>query len=274
MHKTLISLALLALLGAPAAARPRSIAVLEYRAGVTSAANLAESVAGAIERLTSNRVIAPADARRVLGAAVDESVARCKGQAACIARIGKRLGCSEVVLVGISQLGDLIIAIQRISVRRGRTISRLADSLRTTSSVPDDAVARYVKRLLPPGDFKRFGRIVVRTGGEGDEVFIDERPRGRTPVPPLRVPAPGRYSLQVTRPGHTDFVASLDVLPNATVEVKATLTPLNASLQWYERWWVWAIVGGVVAGTATAIAAVSLSRQPDSVPAVIQFGNR
>jgi hypothetical protein len=270
MPKFLFQLALL-LVVVPKPALARTIAVLEFRAGVRAAARISTGMAEQLERLTSHKVISPAEARRRLGPAMDGEVARCSGEPACIGSVGRRLGCDEVILVGLSELGDLIVAIQRIDAS-GQVLARLADSLQRRRRISKQQLVSYLRRLLPPTDFKRYGQIVVHSAKDGDEVFLDGALQGRAPLPPLRVSAPARYEVKVTRPGHEPFIARLDVLPDATVEVTPTLSRKTKPLKWYQHWWVWALVGGVAAGTATAVAAVSLSRGPDSVPAVIRLG--
>jgi hypothetical protein len=261
----------LALVSGPAHAAGRTIAVLEYRAGVRAAPELAEGMATELGRLTSHKVVAPAEARLQLGASIDAEVARCKGDAQCISRIGTRLACDEVILIGVSQLGDLILAIQRIDVGSSRVLSRLADSLAVKHRVRPNDLRAYLRRLLPASDFKRYGKIVIKTDSVGDEVFLDEISRGKTPLAPLNVPAPGRYAVRVTRPGHEDFIARLDILPEAEVEVTPTLSRRSGPARWYQQWWVWALVGGAVAAAATATAVVTVTRGRDRVPAVIQL---
>jgi hypothetical protein len=260
----------LALISGPAYAAGRTIAVLEYRAGVRAAPELAEGMAAELGRLTSHKVVAPAEARLQLGAGIDAEVARCKGDAQCISRIGARLTCDEVILIGVSQLGDLILAIQRIDVDSSRVLSRLADSLAAKQRVRPNDLRAYLRRLLPASDFKRYGQIVIKTDGVGDEVFLDEISRGKTPLAPLKVPAPGRYAVRVTRAGHGDFIARLDVLPEATVEVTPTLSRRVAPTRWFQQWWVWALVGGAVTAAATTAVVVTVTRGQDRVPAVIR----
>jgi hypothetical protein len=262
----------ISLIGGQAWAKGRIIAVVEYRAGVREAPGIAAIMAEELSRLTSHRVVGPAEVRLRAGAEVDGQVARCKGDPACIARIGERLECEEVILVGVSQLGDLILAIQRIDVASGKVLARLADSVSPKRRIRGTDLQGYLRRLLPPSDFKRYGQVVVRTGAGGDEVFLDEVSRGKTPLAALVVPAPGRYALRVTRAGHEDFAARLDVLPEATVEVTAKLVRRAQTPRWYQQWWVWALVGGVVTAGATA-AAVTATRGQSSVPAVIHLGN-
>lgn len=250
----------------------RTVAVLEFRAGASGAQGVAQELAEQLARLTSNRVVSPRDARRSIGPSLDAAVARCAGAPACVADLGNALGCQEVILVGVSQLGDIILAVQRIDVSRGVVVTRLADSIRPGRRVDPEAIAAYLRRLLPPEQFRRFGRVVVRTAEAGDEVYVDGKLRGRTPLPPLRVAAPARIKIRVARQGHQDFVARLDVVPDASVEVKATLGRSGAQApRWYQRWWVWAMVGGVVAAGAVTAAAVAASDGPDRVPAVVRL---
>ena len=55
--------------------------------------------------------------------------------------------------------------------------------------------------------------------------------------------------------GFVPFQARVDVLPDANVEVHATLVrESQAKSPWYKRWYVWATVGGVVAAGAIATA--------------------
>ena len=273
LQRSLLSLVCVSTLLVPLSAlgTGRTIAVLEFRSGARGFPRITGDLAARLARLTSHRIIPPSAARRVLGASVDGDVARCKGEATCIAAIGQQLSCDEVVLVGISQLGDTILAFQRIEVSSGGVLARLADSLGHRRRISTEALDRYLRRLFPSEDFKRYGRIAVRTSAMGDKVFVDQQYRGQTPLPPLKVAAPGRYSIRIQRAGHDDFMARLDVLPDALVEVKPTLGRKHEPVKWYQRWWVWAIVGGVVAGSATTAIVLTTNQGPDQVPAVVRF---
>jgi len=252
-------------------AETRTLAVIEFRAGVSAGRTVAPTMAARIRSLTANRVIGPADARRRLGAGLQAIIADCKGEPACIARIGTKLGAQEVILVGLSQLGDLILAIQRIEVRSGTVLARLADSFSPRRRIRRSAVDGYLRRLLPPEDFLRYGTIIVRSDTDGDSVLLDGVAQGVTPLSPIRVPAPARYTVRIKRPNYNDFITRLHVLPEASVEVRPTLTAKGPGHQrWYQKWWVWAIVGGVVAGGATAAAVTSATQTPSSVGAYVE----
>ena len=93
--------------------------------------------------------------------------------------------------------------------------------------------------------------------------------QGKTPVEPIPVLAPATVDLRVSKKGYTDFSARIDVLPDATVEVRPVLQRRQGS-SWYERPWVWAVAGAVVAGgVATAV----ILSQPESsrVPVTVTF---
>ena len=263
----------IATLGAhPAQAAGRTLAVLEFRAGVRAGRGISARMAAQIARLTSHKVITPADAKRRLGPRLQATIADCKGVARCIGKIGARLEADEVILVGLSQLGDLILAIQRIEVGTGRVLSRLADALSARRPIDQTRINRYLEQLLPPDDFLRYGRIIIRSQVVGDQVLLNGKLRGRTPMRPIRVLAPARYLVRVRRAAHIDFVTRLHVLPDAAVEVTPTLAKKTQPRQpsWYERWWVWAIIGGVVAGGATT-AAILARPGPSDVDAVVRW---
>jgi hypothetical protein len=268
-----LALVLSIALALPAAAQPerprRSIAVLEFRAGATGARRIGPRAAAILRRLTSHAIMDGDDARRAGGARVDQELAACAGKAGCIAAIGARLGVDEVIVVGVSELGDLILALQRVDSRSGEVLARIADSLPREREPDDDAVEQYLRRLLPREDFLRWGTLRIASDVAGAEVRIGGEPKGTTPIAPIPLLAPATVDLRVHKEGHTEFRARIDVLPDATVEVRPVLTRRPGS-SWYEKPWVWAIAGAVVAGgVATAV----ILAQPDAntVPIDVRF---
>lgn len=260
--------------GGSPASRPtpvakRSIAVLEFRGGATGAKNVGQRMAAILRRRTSHLITDGDDARRLVGVKIDDAVARCGGAPACIGAIGKKLGVDTVLLVGVSELGDLILALQLIDSAAGKVEARVADSLPRDTDPNDDALEGYLRRIFPPAEFLRWGTLRIQSDVAGADVAVGGTSHGQTPLEPILVPAPSKIDLRVSKSGYIDFSASIDVNPDATVEVRPILTPQPGSA-WYEKWWVWAIVGGVVAGGVTT--AIILT-QPESqnVPIDIRF---
>jgi hypothetical protein len=249
--------------------KKRTIAVLEYRAGATGAPDLGMRLALILRNETSNEILDPDDARRIGGAKVDETVARCGGEPTCIAEIGRKIGADEIVLVGVSEFGDLILALQLVEARGGRVVARVADSLAPDAEPDDDTLLGYLKKILPPADFLRFGVIRVSTNVEGALVEMNGKPAGETPLDPLTVAAPTTVSLRVSKDGYVDFNARIDVLPEGTVEVNPVLER-RAGPAWYQRWWVWAAAGTLLVGAVT-VGVILAQPEPSSVPVFIDF---
>jgi len=260
-----ILLAVLALFGS---GTHRTVAVLEYRAGVISGHDLSERMAAILQVETSLRVVGPQEARRRLGGRSDAMVAKCGGDAVCVADVGLKLGVDEVVLVGLSQLGDLIVAMQRIRVEDGQVEGRIAESVAAGHEPNRAALLDYLRRLMPPEDFLRYGTIRVRTPVEGATVMVDGKRVGLTPLGDLRVLAPKKVALRVEKSGLVAFQARLEVLPDAIAEVAPELPPEGERAAWYKRWWVWAIVGAAAAGGATAWA---LTRTDNTADVVLHY---
>jgi hypothetical protein len=262
--------ALLLLLAAAAPARAaeerRKVAVLEYRAGAEGAPDLGARTAARLRKLAALTVIDPQEARR-RNPRVDAQLARCAGNASCVSRAGVTVEADEVLLVAVSQLGDLVVNLQRIDVE-GEKVAAQHSEVLSEGAVPeakiDERIDEWLKKLYPPEVFKRYGFIAVTSNVDGAKVTINEKDAGETPLPDkIRVLAPRNYHVGLTRSGYLPFSARIDVVPDSSVEVRAELSPETASVPWYKRWYVWGIVGGVAAGVAIGTA-VYLTR-PDQL---------
>lgn len=275
--RTTTTLALLALaaLGAsaPAAAAPaspaspaegrRRVAVLEYRAGLAHDIDVAQRLADELRRTAALVVTTPADARRK-SARLDGDLARCAGDAACVAKIGGQLDTDEVLLVAMSQLGDVVLALQRINVEDAKIETQLSAVVPEGGDVTPAQIDEWLKKLYPPDVFKRYGSIVVSANVDGARVLINGTDRGLTPLgDAIRVRAPQSYRVDLSKDGHAPFSARIDVVPDASVEVNAQLPLATQATPWYKRWYTWAIFGGVVAAGAATGTAFYLTRPDD-----------
>ncbi len=240
----------------------RRVAVLEFRGGVEQAAGLAQRLADRLKKTAALTVVSPVEARQ-RRARIDAEVARCAGDEKCLARVGAELEVDEVLLVGISKLGDVVLALQRIDVGEQKVSAQLSEVLNPDEEVDDKKLAGWLKQLYPPEVFKRYGYIVVTANVEGAAVTINGMDKGETPLEgKVRVLAPRSYRVDLSKSGFTPFAARIDVPPDATVEVRAEMVREEGPVPWYKRWWLWAILGAAVAGGAIGFTVYAL--QPDN----------
>lgn len=246
---------LVGMVGAARGEERRTVTVLEYRAGARGARDIGMRLARLLRETAALNVIDAQEARRKLPR-VDSEVAKCGGEAMCVGAIGEQLGANEVLLVGVSQLGDVIIALQRIDAKRGEAGARLAESLPADKEISDEEALGWLRQLFPPETFNRFGSIAVDADQAGAAVSLNGEAAGKTPLgAPVKVRAPATYKLEVRKGGFVPFQARVDVVPDANVEVHATLVKESREVPWFKRWYVWAAIGGALAagGAATAI---------------------
>jgi hypothetical protein len=246
---------LLATTGAAHADRDprRTVVVVEYRAGSSAMPGIAARIVAALSRQTSLHVLGPDQTRAVYGDHLDQVVVRCAGEAGCIARIGHKIGAAEVILVGVSELGDVILTMQRIDVASRAVASRVADSLAATAVPSDGHIAGYIVRLMPPSDFLRFGVIDIVANLAGAAVTVGGESRGLTPIAALKLRAPATYDIRVEKAGFVPFTTKVALPPDGEIRVEAALSRRSADA-WYQQWYVLAAAGLVVAGAGgTAI---------------------
>ena len=202
----------------------RTLVVLEYRAGSSALPGIAGRVVATLTRRTSLAVLGQDPARAIYGDHLDQALVKCAGEAACVARIGQRVAAAEVLLVGVSELGDVILTMQRIDVAHREITGRIADSLPAGAVPSDDQIAAYAARLLPPSDFRRFGVIDIVANLTGAAVTLDGQPRGVTPLEALRLPAPASYDLRIEKPGYAPFATRVALPPDGEIKVLAELS--------------------------------------------------
>jgi hypothetical protein len=247
------------LLVLPAAARAepdpkRKAVVVEYRSGSSALPGIGKRVAGSIGKQTSLAVLGPDQARAIYGDRLDQVLVKCAGDAACVAKIGQKVAVEEVILVGVSELGDVILTMQRIDVASREVSARIADSLAEGASPSDAQVDAYLERLLPPTDFMRFGVIDIVANLAGASVIVGNERRGETPIQALKLPAPASYEIRVEKMGFLPYRTRVALPPDGEIKVEANLARPGARPSWYQRWYVVAGLGVVVAGAGgTAI---------------------
>jgi hypothetical protein len=232
----------------------RKISVLEYRSRSSALPGIAGRVIETLAKQTSLQVLGQDQTRAVYGDHLDQVLAKCAGDAACVSKIGQKIGAAEVILVGISELGDVILTMQRIDVTAHEVSSRVADSL-AAGQVPSDAqLAGYLSRLLPPSDFLRFGVIDIVANLTGAAVTVGNEARGVTPIEALKLHAPASYDIRVEKPGYVPFSTRVALPPDGEIKVFAQLSRRGGEAAWYQHWYVLAAAGLVVAGAGgTAI---------------------
>jgi hypothetical protein len=242
----------------------RKIAVLEYRSGSAALAHADKRFAAILKQRTSLQVV-DADEARAGFSRLDADVVACAGDGACVARIGAKLGVREVLLVGVSEFGDVILTLQRIDVGDRKVSARIAEALAEKVEPTDEDLTGYITRVMPPSDFLRYGVIRIDANLTGADVTVGGVRKGETPVPALKVKAPAKYDLRITKAGFTPFRLSVDVPPDGEVRVNAELTREGGKGAWYGRWWVAALAGAVVIG-AVGTGIWLGTRSPSEVP--------
>ena len=226
----------------------RKVIVIEYRSGSSALQNVVGEIVREMGKQTSLQVLGPGQVKTLYGEQLDPAIVKCAGEAECVAKIGQKVGAAEVILVGISELGDVILTMQRIDVSSKQVSARIADSLASDAQPTADQLSYYIAKLLPPSDFLRYGRIAVTSNESGAAVSVGGEARGVTPIEPLKLRAPATYRIKVEKQGFVPFSTTVQLPPDSTLEVSAELSVRGGSA-WYQKWYVWA---GIFAGATLA----------------------
>jgi hypothetical protein len=243
----------------------RKVIVLEYRSGSSALTGIAARVVGVLSKQTSLDVLGPDQTRATYGEHLDQVIVKCAGEAECIAKIGQKVGAAEVILVGVSELGDVILTMQRIEVSDRSVAARVADSIASGAAPSDSALDGYLTKLLPPTDFVRFGVIDIVATEAGAAVTVNKERRGITPIEPLKLHAPATYDIRVEKDGFEPFAASVRLPPDSEIKLPARLQRPGHTA-WYAHWYVLVPAGLVLAGAAGGTIYFATRTTSDRVP--------
>jgi hypothetical protein len=228
----------------------RKVIVLEYRSGSSALPHFADRVVAMLAKQTSLNVLGQDQTRAVYGEHLDQVIVKCGGEAECVARIGQKVGAAEVILVGVSELGDVILTMQRIDVSSRTVSARLAESLGGGATPNDNQLDAYLGKLMPASDFLRFGIIDIIASESGALVTVGGQQKGTTPIPALKLKAPASYDIKVEKRGFSPFTTSVRLPADGELRVRANLSRPGGSPAWWQHWYVLAPAALIVAGAA------------------------
>lgn len=230
------------------------VAVLEYRSGVSEQPDFANRVVELLRSKSMAKVLSPQDCRRMLGSGTDAMVVECKENATCFAKIGRQLGVDEVLLIGMTEFGTVLLNLSRIHIAKAQTLASVDMDIQLGETVPKLRIYQLLRKLYPDDFFRRYGTLEVTSNEKGAAVKLGDRLMGRTPLDPLQLEAPREYAITVSKPGFVPFTATVDLVPNARLRLDARLSleAKTISRAWYTRWWVITLAASAVI-TASAV---------------------
>ena len=190
-----------------------------------------------------------------------KQVLGCDSDTSCLAEIGGALGVDKLVVGQVGKLADnFIISLRLISPTTAKVDNRISENFVGTEATLIPAIRTAGRKLLGI-DSKDPGSLGVSSSESQATVFLDGKEYGSLPMPPIQDLTPGRYNLRVLKEGFNTWNGDVYVNPldNTAMWIELQAKPA----MWYEEWWVWASVGGVVAGVATTLA-ITLKAAPTS----------
>lgn len=233
-----------------------SFAVMDLQANgvpVGVAASLTQVLSAELKRMEGNSVISRDDITAMMQLEEMKSKTGCDDMS-CLAEIGGALGVENLVTGSVGKLADShVVSLQLISVRDVRVVQRVTE----TFQGPEDQLlhaVRHAARSLTGQGSHDVGLLAVSATESNAAVYVDNKPAGQLPQKPLEGLTPGPHALKVDKSGFFEWVGDVYVNPGETTALFVELQ--QRPLRWYQRWWVWTILG--VTGVGVAVLSVAV----------------
>ena len=179
-----------------------------------------------------------------------QTIAGCRDNDMCLAELGRALKVDRLVVGHVSKLPEsYIVSLRLIDPAEVRVDAKTSESFQGDEEQLARAVRHAGRRLLGIAE-ESAGTLAVFANQEGAVVYVDNKNRGRLPLPPLLHLPSGRHLVRVAKDGFLDWRKDFYVNTQETTAVWAELKA--AEKKWYQHWWVWTIAGAVLAGGGTA----------------------
>ncbi|MCK6552116.1 PEGA domain-containing protein [Myxococcota bacterium] len=241
----------------PLSKNPRFVILEIGGAGLSDevAKNLIHVVASELRRIPGSAVLSRDEVQAMLGAEQLRQVLDASCDRACFSRLAGALDADYVVTGQVGLLEQTyVVSLAALDQRTDGSARRVTETYEGSADELLRATRHAVQSLF--GLVGGTGALTVGATENGATVLVDNERVGELPLPPLTKLAPGRYTVAVEKGGFDTWRTDVYVNPEDTSVVWAELAARPEA--WFEKWWVWTIVGVAVAGsTAGIIAATS-----------------
>jgi len=197
-------------------------------------------------------------------------IERCGDQPDCRLRIGEALGAQVLIFGHAASAGKdgALLDLEILDVGSACKIRKLSRSLMGSTERQQQSLGHSLTEVLFPE--RMVGCIDLEIKPKGAAVYLDGKLHIKNAKSKERLSDlhSGSHTLRISKAAHADFYAIVQVpykdvtrlvvhMHPATGESAGDIKPadpgaIKPAYAWYERWWVWAVVGAVVAGGVTA----------------------
>lgn len=223
--------------------------VVEGPSGRASTSQIYDAVARASRPRLGLRLISAEEMFVAQRGGLTARVQDCGPDVGCIAgklrMFDARLGL--VVVLNFAAT-PAIFSLQLVDTNTGRAVEERLGEVRAGED-PSARVTAEAERLLDAAGVVKSGRVVVEVEPSRAQVRVVDGPTPDTGTPNVFTLAPGRYTVAAELEDHDPTRAEVDVRPGETTTARLSL---DAHATWWKSPWLWAAVGVVVAGGATA----------------------
>jgi TolB-like protein len=243
---------------------PRFVVLDFSAAGISEALakNLTHVVAAELKRIDGASVLSRDDISSMVGTQQLKSVLVGECDRACFVEIAGALDADYLLVGQVGRLGDTYVAglslLDQVDLE-GADQRRVTETYRGDESELIRAIRHATRRLLGLEPHQT-GTLSVGANESEVRVFLDETLLGELPLPPKTDVRGGHHTVRLEKNGYFDWQSELYVNGGDTTVVWAELQPKPE--QWYEKWWVWTIVGVAVVGATAGVVAATQANDP------------
>ncbi|HEY3447900.1 MAG TPA: PEGA domain-containing protein [Myxococcales bacterium] len=214
--------------------------------------NLTQVVVDELKNLPKASLISRDEIRALFSHTRQQQLVGCD-DAGCLSELGGALGVDYLVSGNVGRVGDTyLLHLKLISIKGAKIANRVAESFVGEESQLIGAT-RFAARSLVGLPRDGEGKLEVPRPVSDARLIVDGKPvEGAASVQALQA---GKYNLRLEADGYAPWFSDVYVDAGSLTRVNATMKEIGSPV--YKKWWLWTVVGVVVAGGAATAAVLA-----------------
>ena len=213
------------------------------------AESLSQILASRLGEYKNMKVVSKAEMKAMIGFEFEKKAMGCSDDISCLAEVGGAMGVDYIVSGTLGKMKKtFVLNLMMINIKRARVKNRVGVTWKGDSAKLIELMAPYVKLLIEGEPATKYrGKLDLLVSQDAAKVYLDDQEKGQTPLKMQLFLPIGKHTVKLSKKGFVDYEQDV-VIRKGLANVLTVRMIDEASLRpWYKKWWVWTIVGTVVA---------------------------
>lgn len=215
-------------------------------------ANLTDLLSLELKKFKGLGVVSRSEIESMLQYQTDKLILQCESDTSCLVEIGGALGVDYLVSGGVGKLGaSYVLSLKLLDIHTALVSNRVSETFEGDEAELARALRFAARNLLGRAPEGTGSLAIVANVDKGTVTVDGAKPADFPLAEKLLDVQVGKHGIDMGAEGYFRMYKETYVEPGRSTQLRFELNAMPKP--WYRQWWVWTVIGTVVAGGAVAI---------------------